>query len=102
VLEERPNDSYPLYLAALAAYGDEKHEESLKYIKKAISINPNYSDYYIIRGRAFSGAKQYEEAEKQFQKALSLGFDDIGLVSFYQAQNYLVSKRNEEAIDKFE
>lgn len=74
----------------------------MKYIKKAITLDPNLSDYYIIRGRAFSALKKFDEAEKQFQKALSMGFDDVGLVSFYQAQNLLTNKKNEEAIKKFE
>jgi len=31
-----------------------------------------------------------------------MGYDDIGLVSFYQAQNFLSSKQTELAIKKFE
>jgi hypothetical protein len=31
-----------------------------------------------------------------------LGFKDTGLISFYQAQNLLLEKKNDEAIQKYE
>jgi hypothetical protein len=31
-----------------------------------------------------------------------LGFKDIGVISFYQAQNLLIEKKTDEAIKKYE
>ena len=62
IIEQRPNDAYPFYLGALATFGADQFEESLKYAKKAISIDSNIPDFYVIRGRAFSSLKQHDDA----------------------------------------
>ena len=52
-IEMKPDHSYTYYLAALANFEMENFQNSLKYIKKAILIDPEVPGYYIIRGRTF-------------------------------------------------
>jgi adenylate cyclase len=46
-------------------------EKALRYIEKAIRLNPNYPEYYIFTlGQAFFQLKMYEEAVMALRKSI--------------------------------
>jgi len=52
-------------------------KESLKYLDKAIGIEPDKSYHYRSRGASFFMLKEYEKAIADFDKAIELKPDDI-------------------------
>ena len=62
-----------------------KHTESLLYFKRAFELNPIPPGiYYTLRGDVYIGIDRYEEAIKNYQKAIDFQRDDfwahLGLV----------------------
>jgi len=53
-------------------------EESIVRADKAISIHPNYKNAYLIKGNALHYLDKYKEAEKSYDRALTLdpGYED--------------------------
>ena len=55
------------------AHENEQYDEAIKYYKKAIELNPNYMEAYLVLGTAYyEGKKDYDEAIKCFNKAVEL------------------------------
>lgn len=71
ILDKFPNNSNALHLLGLIAHQTGKGEEAVKYINKAIQINPNAS-YYSNLGMVYDSLGKEEESIKSFNKALSL------------------------------
>lgn len=47
-------------------------EESEKYFKKAIELNPDYTNHHLELGRTYLAMKKYDLAKQEFQKTLEL------------------------------
>lgn len=49
-----------------------KHEESAKYFKRAIKLNPQYEDAWVLLGHELIELRQESEAIKAYRSSLSL------------------------------
>ena len=47
-------------------------EESERYLKKAIELNPEYTNHHLELGRTYLAMKNYELAKQEFQKTIAL------------------------------
>lgn len=72
---EEPTDSMfpPLIEASRMAFLLEKDELALEYIDKLKSIFPNYAWTYLMHGKILFKQKEYQFAEKNFEKAIACG-----------------------------
>ena len=71
------------YLLLGSIYGDLHPSEAMKYalpaIKKSLEIKPDFSDSYLILGGIqYLLEWHFEEAEKNFKKAMELEFNNLG------------------------
>lgn len=48
------------------------NEESEKYLKKAIELNPEYTNHHLELGRTYLAMENYDLAKQEFQKTLEL------------------------------
>jgi tetratricopeptide (TPR) repeat protein len=62
------------YTLALNNYRKKEYKQAIENISEAIKINPDISDYYVIRGAAyyFSDNKYYKKASNNFQASIEL------------------------------
>ncbi|AEB09367.1 tetratricopeptide repeat protein [Desulfobacca acetoxidans] len=61
---------YLQYAMGLATDG--KHQEALKSIDQAISLNPNYAEAYSLKGSCLERLGKMREAEEAYRKAVRL------------------------------
>ena len=52
-----------------------KYKKAIKYFNKAISINPERSQFYYRKGGAQSALKRYKKAIVCYDKAIQLNLD---------------------------
>mgnify|MGYP004704865471 CR=1 FL=1 len=72
---EKIMDVAPFYVCfntALCLLNLKKYKQALKYIKKAIKEEPEYSDNWVITGTIKVEFKHFDEALKDFNKALNI------------------------------
>jgi tetratricopeptide (TPR) repeat protein len=74
--KNRPDFIGGIYGAATAYVALGKFQEGLEYIDKAIGIEPNNAEYFMIRGRIFIGLGNKKMACADFKKAKKLGSFD--------------------------
>lgn len=85
VLSKEPNNVHALcFLGALECERGE-HDKGLEHIKRAITIDPQFSQGYCNLGVALHGKRDWQEAEKAFRQALTIKPD------YAQAYSYLGS-----------
>lgn len=70
IIDTAPFHAY--FNIALCLLNLKKYKQSLKYIKKAIKEEPEYSDNWVITGTIKVELKDFNEALKDFNKALNL------------------------------
>ena len=75
-------------------------EEAIKYLKRAIALNPDYVDAHLDLGIVYGQEERGEEAILEFKKAIEINpyyekcYNNLGII--YQKQG-----RTEEAISEF-
>ncbi len=70
-----PSVNY-FYNLSLALKGDERLEDALKCVEKAIALNNNYAEAYDTKGLILIKLERFDEAITEFQIALKLKPDD--------------------------
>ncbi|MCG8570557.1 MAG: tetratricopeptide repeat protein [Spirochaetes bacterium] len=64
-----------LYKMGKTAYFEEKYEEAIYYLKKALDINPNYLDALVELGHIYYDMEQYQYAYQYIKDVLKLSGD---------------------------
>ncbi len=72
----RPDFIGGIYGAATAYVALGKYQEGLEYIEKAIGIEPDNAEYYLIRGQIYVGLNNTKLACADFKKAKKMGSFD--------------------------
>ena len=73
-------DNYKAYTCYAIAKSDFKdYDGAIELYKKAVEINPNEANAYILTGNLYSNLKKYKEAEEQYKKALTINKFDPSL-----------------------
>ena len=74
--------------------------ESISYINKSLSVNPEDIGTLISLGCALSSKKDYKESILVFKKVVSLK-DDISQVHFYLGESYRQMQKFEDSLGSF-
>ena len=53
-------------------FREENYQGAVRTLEKAIELNPNYSDAYFHRGTAYYYDFKFDEAVKDYDKAIEL------------------------------
>ena len=72
------NSSEIKYKLALVYYYLNKLDKSLKFIKKALELNPNSSESWNLKGLIYSKIKNYQKAAISFQESIHLKNTNLG------------------------
>jgi tetratricopeptide (TPR) repeat protein len=67
----KPNAQVHYLLGVSYYYGKGLNELAISEVKKAVSIDPNYSEAYNFLGVIYSGMGKWDQAIEAFEKALS-------------------------------
>ncbi|MBP3763813.1 MAG: PD40 domain-containing protein [Bacteroidales bacterium] len=65
--------SEPLFEQAVEKGIAKKHEEAIKLLHKALDIDPNYVEAWLLLGRQYLALERYPEARESYQHSLDLG-----------------------------
>jgi len=93
-----------LFEKAVDAFSEDRLEESVDFYKKALEIDPNYSD--ALHGLVMSLSKpgRHEEAIATAQKLIEIDNDDVlahtSLSMFYLAQGQIEAAEKEGNLAK--
>jgi tetratricopeptide (TPR) repeat protein len=68
----QPKEERILYNLASAHYGLGEYQKSLSFIEKAIKVNSNSADSYLLRADVFSKLNRNQEAQKDRKEAFRL------------------------------
>jgi tetratricopeptide (TPR) repeat protein len=72
---------------------DKKHQEAIVFLKKAIALNPEFSEAYYNLGLSYERLGEYKDSIKNLKEAIRLSPDDanayytLGYV-YYQKKKY--------------
>jgi tetratricopeptide (TPR) repeat protein len=93
-----------LFEKAVDAFGDEKLDESVELYKKALEIDPNYTDALHGLGMALSKAGRHDEAIATAKRLIEMDNDDVlahtSLSMFYMEQGQIEAAEKEGNIAK--
>ena len=93
-----------LFEKAVDAFSEDRLEESVDFYKKALEIDPNYSDALHGLGMSLSKAGRHEEAIATAQKLIEIDNDDVlahtSLSMFYLAQGQIEAAEKEGNLAK--
>ena len=106
-----PRNKYALNAIGLIYASPEfgEYETSVKYLKRSISVDPNYSDAFNHLGVAYLSMGNYDEAIKYFKRALEnplylnpeSALSNMGY-AYFKKDDYLASiKTLKEAISEY-
>jgi serine/threonine protein kinase/tetratricopeptide (TPR) repeat protein len=95
VQKARPNSS-PAQIAWIQRRQG-KHQECLETIKKAIQLDPRSSELAKALANTYSWLRKYEEADRWFDRALSLSPDDFRAMIWKMANSFLKTGNTQEA-----
>lgn len=101
ILTQEPNHPEALHRVSLLAKAAKKIDVSLRYLDKAIALQPNQAHFHLSRGTILDDAGKTEEAIASVHHALALKPD------YAEAYNYLGlllhdSNKLSEALSQFE
>ncbi len=60
------------YLALVSNARGDSSDSSIKYLKKAIEFDPNYSEAYDYLGKSYYSLGRFDEAEENFLRAIEI------------------------------
>lgn len=72
VLKLSPDDFYSNFFVGVVATSENQHEKAIRFLQKAISLNPNKGEAYLFLGQSQIELDQLEEGEKSLRKAVAL------------------------------
>lgn len=61
-----------LYNIAVAFYNNQKVDDAITYLTKAVAVNPTYADGYFLRANAYLGQNKIAEAKADYAKFLEV------------------------------
>jgi tetratricopeptide (TPR) repeat protein len=61
---------------AVILLNQQRTDDAVTYLTKAVTVDPNYADGYFQRGLAYMGAQKYPEARADLEKFLTLAPGD--------------------------
>ncbi len=92
-----PNQGNLYFLTALAYIQTQKHEQSISYLKDALSLsgkdNALQGQIYSSLGDAYNAVKKHSESDQAYEKALEISPDNIYALNNYA---YYLSLRGEK------
>ncbi|MEC7864929.1 MAG: tetratricopeptide repeat-containing glycosyltransferase family protein [Pseudomonadota bacterium] len=94
------NNSDANHILGCIRMSEGKYDESISYINKSLSVNPEDIGTLISLGCALSSKKDYKESILVFKKVVSLK-DDISQVHFYLGESYRQIQKFEDSLDSF-
>ena len=65
-----------LYNIAVAFYNNQKVDEAIVYLTKAVTLSPAYGDGYFLRANAYLGQNKVPEAKADYAKFLEIAPQD--------------------------
>ena len=99
IIESNMNADAFHILSSIKIYQQE-FDDSIKYVKKSISINNKNPGYHVTLGCAYSAKKDYDNSIQAFSDALKIN-DKVAQVHFYLGESYRKIKKYNEAISSF-
>ena len=94
------NNSDANHILGCIRMSEGKYDESISYINKSLSVNPEDIGTLISLGCALSSKKDYKESILVFKKVVSLK-DDISQVHFYLGESYRQMQKFEDSLGSF-
>ena len=101
LIEKYPNDEMVQSAYGNFLYSLPKYKAAIKYLKKAIEINPKLSQPYNMLGYTYRELGDYDEAEKYFKQYIDLIQDDPNPYDSY-AELLLKKGEFEESIEYYQ
>jgi tetratricopeptide (TPR) repeat protein len=87
------------HLGIAAVLADENPERSQQSLDRALEVNPNLIDGFLLRARQHIDAEQYDEADEETAKALEINPRSPAALSLLAATHYL--RDDQEAFDRY-
>ncbi|GAA6618391.1 tetratricopeptide repeat protein [Scytonema sp. NUACC26] len=91
IISFKSKKEYSYYTIALDNYRKKEYKQAIENISQAIKLNPDISDYYVIRGAAYYFYKHdneyYKAAFKDFQVSIQLEPRLTSLISIIASVN---------------
>jgi tetratricopeptide (TPR) repeat protein len=93
-----------IFEQAVEAFGDDKLDEAIDLYRKALAMDPNYTDALHGLGMALSNRGRHDEAVDVAKKLIEIDNDDVlahtSLSMFYMAQGRIEEAEKEGNIAK--
>jgi tetratricopeptide (TPR) repeat protein len=93
-----------IFEQAVEAFGDDKLDESIDLYRKALELDPNYTDALHGLGMALSNRGRHDEAIETAKRLIEIDNDDVlahtSLSMFYMAQGQIEAAEKEGNIAK--
>ncbi|MCL1993757.1 MAG: tetratricopeptide repeat protein [Spirochaetes bacterium] len=98
--QSEPSDAQGLFELAKRQVEEEKTDEALKTLNKAIKLDSDNAEYYNLRGLVFFNKAVYGQALKNFSKAIELASDNADYY-YNRAEVYRRSEDDQNAVAAF-
>ncbi len=72
ILASQPNHVNALHLLGVVAYQQQRHQQAIAWITKAIQLKPDAAPFHGNLGNALHAAGRYDEATRSYQAAIAL------------------------------
>ncbi|MBI4147992.1 tetratricopeptide repeat protein [Candidatus Woesearchaeota archaeon] len=79
-LVHHPNDATLTCLIGLAHYNKKEYDKCIRYTTESIKLNPSLHLTWYVRGAARHALKQLDQAEADFEQALTIKANDVGVL----------------------
>jgi len=93
-----------IFEQAVEAFGDDKLDESIELYRKALELDPKYTDALHGLGMALSNRGRHDEAIETAKRLIEIDNDDVlahtSLSMFYMAQGQIEAAEKEGNIAK--